>query len=549
LLATTDCHVIVCGRSHVRAQKLVDELPAERARLSVAMLDRTRASAADISALHAFCVVDTAGPFQGASYDFVRAVIESGAHYIDLADARDFVSNFASLDAAAQAHEVLAVTGASSTPALSHAVIDEITRGWARIDDVHIAISPGNRAAPTGLAVFKSILSYVGKPVRVRLHGRWTRAPGWGLTVRRRFCDFGKRYLSLVETPDLDLVPQRFPTVRNAIFRAGLEVSIMHAALIALGLLVRAGLINSLAPFAEALRDIARLLRPLGSDCGGMIVEVAGEYADGTRLASTWQLVAEAGDGPKIPTLPALCLVRALLDGSLKRSGAMPCVGLVDLAALEREFERFAIRTERGTHKCESSPLFVRALPDFAAMPGVVRAVHSPKPASELRGGVDIDGGETWGARVLARLFGFPAGARNAAAEVTIECEGDGEVWIRRFGDSEFSSRLNAAGSGRLMERFGPLSFQLDASANANGFSLAIRCARFGDLPLPRFLIPRTQAGASVDERGRYRFDVVIEMPIVGRLVRYRGWLAPREPLAEQASCERKAPAISAPSP
>lgn len=525
--------MIVCGRTLARVQRFVDDLPSAQARVSVAMLDRARASSGDIGALGAFCVVDAAGPFQGLSYDFARAVIEAGAHYIDLADARDFVANFASLDAAARAHEVLAVAGASSTPALSHAVIDEITRGWTRLDDVHIAISPGNRAAPTGLAVFKSILSYVGKPVRVRLHGRWTHAAGWGLTVRGRFCDFGKRYLSLVETPDLDLVPQRFPSVRNAIFRAGLEVSAMHVALMALGLLVRAGVIKSLAPFAEALRDVARLLRPLGSDCGGMVVEVVGRYADSTRLASTWRLVAEAGDGPKIPTLPALCLVRALLEGKLTRRGAMACVGLVDLATLEREFKRFAIRTERETRRLEPAPLFARVLRSFAEMPAVVRDVHSPDPASDLSGRVDIEGGVTWSARLLARLFGFPGGARDAAAEVTIEREGDGEVWIRRFGDTEFASHLSASGRGHVTERFGALSFDLEAEADQRGFALTIRRARLGDMLLPRLLTPRTQARASIDEQGRYRFDVTIEMPLVGRLVRYRGWLAPKASLVQ----------------
>jgi hypothetical protein len=354
--------------------------------------------------------------------------------------------------------------------------------------------------------------------------------------------------LSLVETPDLDLVPQRFPSVRNAVFRAGLEVSFMHVALMALGLFVRAGWFKSLAPFAEALRDVARLLRPLGSDCGGMIVEVAGRYADGTRLASTWRLVAEAGDGPKIPALPALCLVRALLDGRLSQRGATACVGLVDLATLEREFKRFAIRTERETRRLEDAPLFARVLTSFAAMPAVVRDAHSPEPASELSGRVDIEGGASWGARVLARLFGFPGGARDVAAEVTIEREGDGEVWIRRFGDSEFASHLSANSRGRLTERFGALSFELDAEADHRGFSLAIRRARFGDMPLPRVVTPRTQAGATVDERGRYRFDVAVEMPIVGRLVRYRGWLAPTEQRVDQ-SRGSGAPAISAPSP
>src|SRR4051812_42550347 len=41
-------------------------------------------------------VIHCAGPFQGQDYVVARAAINAGAHYIDLADGRDYVSNFSS---------------------------------------------------------------------------------------------------------------------------------------------------------------------------------------------------------------------------------------------------------------------------------------------------------------------------------------------------------------------------------------------------------------------------------------------------------------------
>ena len=495
--------------------------------MSAAVIDRNSATVADIAALRAFCVVDAAGPFQNQDQRFARAVIEAGCHYVDLADARDFVAAFPALDALAKSHGVLAVTGASSTPALSHAVIDDLTRGWARVDSVEIAISPGNRV-PFGLAVIKAILSYVGRPVRVWRYGRWTQAPGWGLLARRRFGDLGARLLSLCETPDLDLVPKRFSSVRTAIFRAGLELSVFHLAVLALSLPVRAGWIKSLVPLAEPLRDAAAFFRRLGSDCGGMLVEVTGVYGDGAHLSVTWTLIAEAGDGPQIPALPALCVIHALLDDRLSQRGAMPCVGIIDLATIEQQFKRFAIHGSRETRTLERSPLFERVLAGFDDMPAAVRAAHAPDPACEIEGQVDIDGAESWAARMIARVFGFPPEGRAQPASVTIERDGDGETWIRRFGNEIFASHLSAgAAANRLTERFGPMAFDLDARADASGFELSIRGARLFGVPLPRALAPSTRAGASVDEHGRYRFDVLITLPVVGRLVRYKGWLAP----------------------
>lgn len=342
LIATTDFDVVIAGRSLDRARAA-----AERGgrRCRAVRLDRATVTAEQLRATGAFVVVDAAGPFQGADYRLAEAAIAARMHYIDLADARGFVAEFDRLDGAAREAGVVALTGASSTPALSHAVLDRRTRGWHRIDTVEIAISPGNRSAPRGLSVIRSILSYAGRPVRVFLDGEWTSRPGWGWPVRREMRGLGWRWLSLCETPDLDLVPQRFAPREVAIFRAGLELPIMHLGLSLASLLVRTRLMSSLIPLARLLRRIAECLKDFGSDRGGMEVEVRGLDAEGRQAHEIWSLVAEAGDGPVIPTLPALAVIRALADGRIVQPGARPCVGVLDLDDITREFAHCRIRT------------------------------------------------------------------------------------------------------------------------------------------------------------------------------------------------------------
>ena len=63
--------------------------------------------------------------------------------------------------------------------------------------------------------MLRAILSYAGKPVRVFDGGAWVLRPGWGMLTRRRIAGLGWRWLSLCETPDLDVVKQRFD-VQNA---------------------------------------------------------------------------------------------------------------------------------------------------------------------------------------------------------------------------------------------------------------------------------------------------------------------------------------------
>lgn len=347
MLETTDCDVIVCGRSRDKAEQFIASLGALRGRVTAAVIDRLSADASTISQLKAFCVVDAAGPFQHSSLNFARAVIEAGCHYADLADARGFVATFPQLDELAKARGVLAVSGASSTPALSMAVIEALTVGWQRVDAVETVILPSGRAQ-MGLSVVQAILSYVGRPVRLLQHGSWTTAPGWGLLARRRFAGLGLRFLSLVDTPDLDLVPARFASLRSALFFANVEVSVMHLGLWALSFLVRLKLMKSLVPLAGVLHPLTQALSRFGSDRGGMSVCVDGVNADGRLVRAQWSLIAEAGHGPHIPALPALCVVRGLLDGSVSRRGALACTGIVDLASIEEQFKRFAIRTTRS---------------------------------------------------------------------------------------------------------------------------------------------------------------------------------------------------------
>lgn len=308
-------------------------------------LDTATVTAPELRATGAFVAADAAGPFQGADYRLARAAIAAGLHYVDLADARGFVAGFGVLDAPARAAGVVALTGASSTPALSHAVLDRLTQEWRRIDTVEIAISPGNQKSPRGLSVLRAILSYAGQPVRVFAGGGWTERPGWGRPVRHAMPGLGRRWLSLCETPDLDLIPVRFAPTEAAVFRAGLELSAMHLGLYAAGWLVQKRALRSLVPFARPLRWLAERLKGFGSDRGGMTVEASGIDADGKPMRAMWSLVAEGGDGPAIPTLPALATIRALADGRIAAPGARPCVGVLDLDWIEREFAPYRIAT------------------------------------------------------------------------------------------------------------------------------------------------------------------------------------------------------------
>src|SRR5262249_53212755 len=147
LVATTDLAVVIAARRSGPADALAMRLRARypSATIETCALDAGRIAASDLRSLGAWCVVDAAGPFQGARPRIAEAAIAAGCHYVDIADARDFVAAFPRLDEAAHAAGVLAVTGARTTPGLTQAVLDMLVRGWQRVDRIDIALSPGNR--------------------------------------------------------------------------------------------------------------------------------------------------------------------------------------------------------------------------------------------------------------------------------------------------------------------------------------------------------------------------------------------------------------------
>src|SRR6185437_1605517 len=275
-------------------------------------------------------IIHTAGPFQGQDYRVARGAVAAGCHYIDLADGRQFVAGIDALDALARARGVSLVSGASSVPALSSAVVDRDAERFARLDSIEIGISSGARAP--GLATVEGVFSYAGKPFQYWRNGRWATAYGWLALARYQFpAPLGARWLGACDIPDLELFPKRYPTVRTVSFRAGIASGIGHLVLWGLACGVRVGVLSSLESFARPLHRMGRWMEPIVSDQGGMFVRLQGLGADQWPRSVNWCLLARRNHGAHIPCGAAIALARKLIRGAKLPAGAMPCVGLLSV--------------------------------------------------------------------------------------------------------------------------------------------------------------------------------------------------------------------------
>jgi len=341
-----DLEIVIAGRSREKAQAHARALShTAKAKISWARLDATRTSGDEIAALQATVLINASGPFQEQRYDLAQACIAARCHYIDLADARAFVCGIAGLDAQARAADVCVISGASSVPGLSSAVVRAYADAFAKLDDIEIGISPGNSFDP-GVATVASILGGVGKPFTRRGDGREEIAYGWQGLHRHAFPGLGTRWMSDVNVPDLDLLPMHYPALRSARFYAGLEVELFQIGLWLLSWLVRGKVMHSLSRLGGVLLKAKHSLRFLGSDAGGMFITLYGKDNSGAPKELNWNLVATSGHGPYVPAIASVILAKKLATGQGFEAGARACFEQFNLAEFKAAVSDLSISYE-----------------------------------------------------------------------------------------------------------------------------------------------------------------------------------------------------------
>ncbi|MEO1188474.1 MAG: DUF4166 domain-containing protein [Pseudomonadota bacterium] len=525
--------VIIAGRNLEEATAF-----AKGTRLISAVLDVTAVDLLEqIRALSPDVIIDAVGPFQDYSstpYRVAEIAIQIGAHYLDLSDDAEFTEGIAHLDESARIAGVTVLSGVSSVPAISSVVASDLSRDLDDIHSVETVILPGNRA-PRGMSVMRSILGQVGRPLHLWQANRFIVRPAWSDLREYDLSVPGTpalptRRASLIGAPDLILLPKTLKA-RSVTFRAGLELSIMQFGLWMLHWLPRLKLTRSLIFLVPLLKWLADRLEPLGSDRGGMLVEVTGTTRHGLGVRRRWTLIVEQGDGPYIPGVPAQAIIQKLRAGECK-TGARPCLGAFTIAELDAGFEGLSIST--GSLQQPIQTVFESILgDDYLALPKSLQDLHQVLYKRRWQGSAQIERGANLFARCAGWIAGFPPASKSTPVEVEMTRTAKGETWIRQFGKKRFRSHLSAVrhrGELILQERFGWMTFGIRLRRDAEALHFPVSTGRVFGIPLPAFMVPKSETREFVDEQGRSCFDVRISTPMTGLIAHYHGYLTPAEP-------------------
>lgn len=181
-------------------------------------------------------------------------------------------------------------------------------------------------------------------------------------------------------------------------------------------------------------------------------------------------------------------------------------------------------RKKRLVPYSASVPLFKRLLgASFEELPAPIRRVHDDRAHKVLAGRCHI----TRGGGVLVSLLGWVASLPRSGDDLPLSVsflrDGAGEVWSRDFGGHPMRSTLTER-DGLLEEVLGPARFRFALRADDRGVAWSVVGIRVMGVPLPAAWFKAVTARQSV-QSGRYTFDVRAELPWIGLLVHYYGWL------------------------
>jgi saccharopine dehydrogenase-like NADP-dependent oxidoreductase len=526
-------HVIVAGRSLAKAQALCDRFAAAAVLMPYA-LDREGDMSKVLSELAPDILVDATGPFQAYGddpYRLVRQCMAHGVNYVDFADGSAFARDIRAFDAEAVAGQVFVLSAASSSPALSAAVVRELAKGMASVEHVEGGIAPSPFAG-IGLNVIRAIASYAGKPVKLMRNGQFE--TGYGLTESRRVTvcppghlPLGPRWFALVDVPDLELLPEAMPELKSAWFGAGTAPQIYLGLLMVLAGLTRLKLLPGLSPLAGLFHSVANRLT-WGERRGGMFVKVSGRDKQGRTFARSWHLIAEGDTGPSVPAMAIDAIIRKCLAGHRPEIGARAATEALSLTDFERGFAVKNIVTGIREQAGKNEPLYKRVLgAAWNHLPQQIQDLHTVETSRTFSGAAQVARGNGLIARVIGALYRFPGQGSEIPVHVLLERRGDGELWQRNFAGRIFRSwqREGRERSQYLIdERFGPVSVGLALVTGQGRLDYIVRRWSFLGFPMPMFMAPGGRTFEFVEDN-RFCFHVEIAHPWFGLIVRYQGWL------------------------
>ena len=311
-LVSRGISVTIAGRNNSKAEALALQL-GEKARGLEA--DATQLESCRRALAGHRLAVHCAGPFSEKNLALLQACLETGCHYVDIADDRGYLARVRALQGEFSAKQLSAVYGCSSLPGISGALAETaIAETQAAPAAIRVLLFIGNRN-PKGPAALESVLKIAG--TQIPAPQGWLRGLG-DLEAVQLPAPFGRRWALNFESAEYDMFPDLFGC-GSVTVKVSFELGIANRLFAMLGHARRS--MNSL--LRGPLLILGNSISAWGSSGGAVQVQVSGEK----KQCSMTLLNLEAGQ--RMAILPAVFSVQRILRGKAP-TGALPvfeCLG------------------------------------------------------------------------------------------------------------------------------------------------------------------------------------------------------------------------------
>ncbi len=250
-----------------------------------------------------------AGPFSEMSPALPQACLETGVHYVDIADDRPWIARLRARDGEFRERGLTAAVGCSSLPGISGALAVLAAVRLPEIRKARITLFIGNRN-PKGAAAVRSASAQLGRPFSAP---QGTLRGFHGREIVPLPPPFGPRGVHDWESPELDLLPELIGA-REVRIKVGFESRFATGALAAVARLGP----GASGRLALGMAPLARLLSSSGHSGGFVKVEL---FAPGGTCSAS---LGGANDGQRMAALPAAYVAQGLLlDGNVIARGVI----------------------------------------------------------------------------------------------------------------------------------------------------------------------------------------------------------------------------------
>jgi len=290
-------------------------------------------------------VVSCVGPYQGQSLNLLRACVEKGIAYVDVADDRDFVVRCHEMSSVIKEAGITAFVGCSVVPGMSSLLTSYCQKEVPSIERTRIFISPGTQH-PRGGGSFRCLLSTVGNDFQIPSTGGQRTVRGWTGRERVRFPPpMGNRWVYfVVDIADYYLQPIYFG-VKSVEFKIGSELDVLNRTLSVLRQFKRVLNLTNLDWLLAPSRSLIYAASLFGTSQGGVMVEVSRQnHPQSMRLS-----VFASARGEVIPALLPSLATQMLLQGEITRPGIVPLPGWLPRERLLEELTRRNIKMASKT--------------------------------------------------------------------------------------------------------------------------------------------------------------------------------------------------------